>query len=726
MIKFSRKRKKTPVIHQMSQNECGPACLAMIMAYFGYPVSLHQLSEQCVVNRDGVSAVSLKRIGQKYGFISKGYKLSINELRTSIELPVILHLDKSHYVVLEGWYKNKAKIVDPAKGRGLLTITELEKKFNGIVLQFKPTESVKKSIQPKVSWNYYKQYLLVNSKIVFFIVLLSFGTQSLGLLGPVFIQRLVDNTVLNNKSDILNIIGISIIFIFIFNFFISYSRVHLTVRLQRIISTTLSKEFIQHLFKLPLNFFEQRSTGDLATRMNNIFTVREILARSGSAFVLDISMLMIYGVAMSFQSPKLMIITFGIALTQVLLMLICIPRVKRLTQEELAIQSETQSYLIEAMRSVILIKTTGKEKDILKKWSAMFSNQMSVFTKLYISSGLLDSVIGSIRIIAPILIIWIGVQEVINNHLTLGSLMSFSILATGFLGPIGSVIGNIQSLQLLSGVFERLHDIMNSKPEQINTLTTSSNVLNKPIILEGVSFSHSKDSRKVLKNISFTINPGEKIALVGATGSGKTTLIKLILGLYRPTEGFITYGDTNHTKINYYDLRKKIGAVLQETFLFNDTIENNLSFFENLGEEKFKEAIKLAQLEKEIENMPLGYKTIIGENGQNLSGGQRQRLAIARSLIHKPSLLILDEATSQLDTFTEQSIHKNLDDNGITTIVIAHRLTTIRDADQILVIDEGKIQERGTHEDLINQKGLYAYLWNKQLDKVQEKEYFTL
>ncbi|MGE7676355.1 peptidase domain-containing ABC transporter [Lysinibacillus sp. NPDC094403] len=715
------KRKAVPIIYQMGQNECGPACLAMIMKYYGSPVPLYQLSEQCGANRDGVNAVVLKNTAEKYGYSSAAFKVSVNELRNKIELPVILHFNNSHYVVLEGWHDDKAKIVDPAKGKELITMSDLQDKFNGIVLKFTPNKSIKKKVYSNPNWYYYKRYIGSNLKIILAIVFLSFISQLLSLTGPLLIQELVDNILLKDKENLFDIIGMIIILIFLFNFFITYSRIYLSVRLQRFISTKLSTQFIERLFKLPLNFFEQRATGDLASRMNNIFTVREILARSGSAFILDITMLAIYGIVMFKQSILLTSITFIIAIIQVILMLLFIPHVKHLTQRDLAIQSEIQSYLMEAMRSIILIKTTGKEEGIFKKWSHMFTNQMNVFTNIFKLSGILDSIISSIRIVTPILLIWVGIQEVLNNNLTIGELMSFSLIAMAFLSPMGSIIGNIQSLQLLNGVFERLNDVMNSKPEQINTIKNYNNVLSKSIILDKVNFSHSINSEKVLQEISLTINPGEKVALVGATGSGKTTLLKLILGLYRPTEGNIIYGDIKHTEINYKDVRKDIGVVLQDTFLFNDTIENNLCFFDKVEKEQLQKAICLANLEKEIERMPLGLQTIIGENGQNLSGGQRQRLAIARAIVKNPSLLILDEATSQLDTHTEQQIHENIEKSGITTIVIAHRLTTIKEANQIFVIDNGYICERGNHEQLIKEKGLYYNLWKKQVSDNPQK-----
>lgn len=419
------------------------------------------------------------------------------------------------------------------------------------------------------------------------------------------------------------------------------------------------------------------------------------------------------------QSFKLAFFAIGLAIIQFLLMMILIPRIKILIHNDLSIQTTTQSFLVEALRAITFIKSNGLDHSILTKWSNYYDKQIEAFSKRYHLDAIMDSISVSIRYCAPLLLLWFGSKEVITGNLTLGSLLGFSSLGTSFLLPIASLITSMQQFQLVGDTFERMQDVMETEPEQINQTSIIETELSKQDIkLENVTFTHH--SLHILEEVSLNIKSGTKLALVGRTGSGKTTLSRIILGLYKPTKGKVFYGEHDLKNLNLYELRKQMGVVLQESFLFNDTIANNIAGFKSLSQDKIEQAAKRVQLHEDIIRMPMGYNTIIGENGSMLSGGQRQRIAIARAIVDNPSVVILDEITSNLDTLTEHKIDEYFAKSNITRIVITHRLLSSQDSDLIVVLDQGKIVEKGTHQELLEKKGYYYDLWIKQVGDRQK------
>ncbi|WP_164215651.1 peptidase domain-containing ABC transporter [Virgibacillus sp. YIM 98842] len=717
-----RIRKRVPFIGQTSQSNCGAASLAMIFRYYRNKVSFKEILENNSTGRDGLTALTLKKIAEDYNFTCNVYQTKMEDLSDSL-CPAILHWDDFHYVVLEKVTGKTFTILDPAKGRKKLSFEEFYKSFSGLIFTFSPPEKNNRVGNSKNNQLlYYIKYIFINPKITITILLLSVVTQLISLAPPILIQIVIDEVIGAEQLHLLNIFIIGMGILFISFLIIASLRTFLGVKLQVLISRKLSHDFINHLFKLPINFFEQRTTGDLTTRMNNINTIREILARSGSSLILDIFMIIGCGAVMYFYAPSLALVMYVIGAIQLILMFISMSRIQKLTRLELEKLSESQSHLNESIRAMMFIKTSGSEESVVNRWSNVFSEQMQVYNNKAQFSGLIGNLLGSISIIAPLIILVTGAYQVVGGNLTIGALTAFITLSNTFLGPIGSVVGSIQSFQYTKGVFERLLDVMESTPEKIGGDSDyNGNYLSKPITLKNLCFSFEPNMPPVIKNVNLTISPGEKVSIVGATGSGKTTLSRLILGLYNPTAGTLKYGNKEIESLNIKELRKNMGIVLQDTMLFNDTIEKNISYFEDLTADQIKKAAKIAMFDFEIEQMPLGYKTIIGENGQSLSGGQRQRLAIARALVREPSLLILDEATSQLDTLTEFKLHENLDDLRITRIVIAHRLATVMDSHKIIVMDNGAIRESGTHEELMARKGMYYELFNKQTETIEHR-----
>ncbi|HEY9847699.1 MAG TPA: peptidase domain-containing ABC transporter, partial [Candidatus Caenarcaniphilales bacterium] len=384
-----------------------------------------------------------------------------------------------------------------------------------------------------------------------------------------------------------------------------------------------------------------------------------------------------------------------------------------LTQRNLVTQAESNNYLIEALTGIATLKATGAEARVLDYWSGLFFKQLQVSLQSSHLSALIEIVLNAVRTFTPLLLLWVGVTRVLDGTMSLGTMLALNTLATLCLMPLASLVANGQKLQLVGAHLERLSDVLDAKPEQdLRQVQTAPNLTGQ-IQLQHVHFRYDAHSSWVLQDVSLTVQPGQKIALVGRTGSGKSTLAKLLLGLYVPNSGEILYEGIPLQQLNYQTLRRQFGAVLQESALFSGSIRQNIALNDpNLPLEPITQAAKMAVIHDEIMQMPMGYETLISAGGMGLSGGQRQRLLMARALVHRPPVLLLDEATSQLDTITERLADENFNNLSCTRIVIAHRLSTVQNADLILVLDQGRIVEQGTHAQLLVKNGYYTTLLN--------------
>lgn len=707
------RRRRVPFVPQMEMTECGPACLTMILRFHGCRVPLSKVRQECGSGRDGVSALVLKKAAARFGLETKAYRVHYSQL-SDIPLPAILHWQGHHYVVLERLTRRGAWIVDPASGRQRISLKTLEKHFSGIVLTFVPGTTFVPRNEYKISWRYYLNRLWEDRRLVLFILLTTFLMQVIGLIFPYFTYLAVDRVIMTRNLGLLPSILIGIIGVSIVQGLTIYLKGTLTSRLQTRISLTLHSDFISHMFSLPLGFFEQRSTGDLMTRANNIIILREILSGSSVSVLLDGVLIITYGISMLAISPRLTLVAVTIGLIQMGLLSVLTPRIRNLTRQELLAQSEANSYLMEALRGMMLVKSTGVDRKILETWNALFAKQVKWGMYRDRTRAVLDGSLNGLRVSMPVVLLALGTHEIVREEQTLGMLLGFNALASAFMLHVTSLIGSLQQLQLLTSIVERLQDVLEAKPENTEKQPHVLQSTNVAIRFEGVTFSYNPYSSPILDGIRLCINPGQKVALVGPTGSGKSTFIKLLLGLYLPTKGRILYGNVELNQLNRTQLRQMIGVVLQETHLFNDTIARNIAFYRDIPRSQIEWAAKMALLHEEILKMPMGYDTLIGENGLALSGGQRQRLAIARALASRPSILLLDEATSNLDVATQGALEENLRQLGITRIVVAHRLSTVIDADQIIVLNKGRIVEQGSHQELMRLGGLYAQLWERQ------------
>ncbi|MGB0387232.1 MAG: peptidase domain-containing ABC transporter [Ardenticatenaceae bacterium] len=715
------RRRAVPVILQMSAVECGAACLAMILSYYGRNTAIAECRQCFGVGRDGVTARAIAKVAQSFGLRVKAYSLqkALSDFRF-IQLPAIAHWEFNHFVVIERWSPTEAEIVDPAQGRRKLTAAEFEDAFTGVVLTFEPGMQFEpRETAIHTSWVTYLGHLLRipgTVGVLSQIIMASLFLQLVGLAGPVFTQVLIDRVLPMQMTNLVTVLTLGMGILVLAEVVTSYLRSVLLIYLSARLDSQMMLGFFEHLLSLPFSFFQERTSGDLLARLGSNSKIRDTLTNEVMSVLLDGLFVMGYLVILLLAAPTFAAFVFGMAILQIGLLQATTGRLHALTQRYLVAEAESQGYLVEALNGVATVKALGAETRIFDRWSNLFFNELNLSVERSQLSALLDAGLGTLRVLSPLVLLWLGAQQVLAGAMSIGTMLALTALASSFLGPIVSLAESTQRMQLIRAHLERLADVLEAEPEQDGAAKRRPSVaLKGRIQLESVSFRYDPNQPYVLRDISLDILPGQKVALVGASGSGKSTLAKLLLGLYLPTKGDIRYDGILLKELSYRVLRSQLGVVLQESFLFSGSIRQNITFSDpGLSLKEVKKAAKSAAIHKDIKRMPMKYETLVAEGGSGLSGGQRQRLSLARALVRDPAILLLDEATSHLDVMTEREVDENLSRLTCTRIVIAHRLSTIRNADLILVLDNGQIVERGTHNNLLAQKGLYADLVHSQ------------
>ncbi|PHD55573.1 peptidase domain-containing ABC transporter [Bacillus wiedmannii] len=710
-------KRRIPFIEQMEQSECGLCCLAMVLSYFKSEYTLWELRDRWGGGRDGINLLIIKKMAESLGLEATGHRISIANIK-EIELPAILHWEGNHFVVVEKFKGNKVFILDPAIGRRVLLLEEIKDALSGMCISLKPTKHLEKR-KVKGSWIEYLRFLWNEPWLVSSIVVFSLWVQILAIATPMFVQFIVDNVITPGGNDAyMNLLAIAIGILAVIQFVFSLLRARTLVKLQTRLDWNLMSRFFERLLKLPFHFFQLRSSGDLILRANSNLIVREILSNRTVTMLLDGGLVFLFLFYMFNQSVYLTMYVLAIGVLQVLLLLLSNHYTRRLSQEEILRQTHSSSYLAEVLRGILVVKSEGVESQVYKQWAGLFEEQMKAARRRGFFGAYIDSILQTLRFIAPLLVLWMASQEVIAQRMTVGSMFAFYTLAISFLLPLTNLITTVNQMIYMGTYFRRILDILEATPEQDDHKVIDAPTLEGDIQLKNVSFQYNTHASEVIKDVSLEIKSGQFVAIVGPTGSGKSTLASLLLGLYQPTKGKITFDGHNIINLDKSQFRKQIGVVTQQIHLFNRSIFNNITFHnDTLSEQEVMRAAGLAEIHNDIMKLPMKYQTLLSEEGSNISGGQRQRLALARALVHDPKILLLDEASSALDSKTEQKIYNNIDSLKCTKIVIAHRLSTVLRADTILVVDQGKVIERGTHEQLMNLKGSYEKLYNAQLQK---------
>ncbi|SUY94547.1 ABC transporter CbaT [Clostridium sporogenes] len=711
-------------IKQHDYKDCGAACLATICKQYGLKYPISKIREVAGTDKEGTSALGVIKAAEELGFTAKGVKASKPEdLFSEIPLPCIAHvvIDKKllHYVVIHKISQKEIIIADPGKGIVKYTPQEFFQIWTGILLIMTPTVKFENGNKKKGLFQRFFKLIKPQKKLLINIFLSSIILTILGIIGAFYFKVILDDIIPNNLNKSLHMISIGIIVLTLFRVLLDAFRTQLLIYLGQNMDIPLMLGYYEHVINLPMNFFGTREVGEIISRFNDASKIRDAISGATLTMMIDSLMVIIGGIFL-YTSNSLL---FGITIVPVVLYIIIVwvfnkplEEVNRSVMED---NAKLTSYLVESLNGVETIKAFNAEGEVnLETEKRFISLIKSVFKNGFINN-LHGSIKGSVKAVFAVVILWVGTHQVLKGSMSIGQLISFNALLAYFLDPIENIINLQPQLQTAVVAGERLGEILDLELEK--SIDEEKKI--KPQSLLGniefkdVDFRYG--TRKlILKDINMNIKSGERIALVGESGSGKTTLAKLLMNFYQCEKGEILINTYNIKDINIETLRDKIAYISQETFLFNGTIKENLSLGNPyITYEEIIEACKRAQIHDFINSLPLRYNTLVEENGSNFSGGQKQRLSIARAILKKPQILIMDEATSSLDSITERAIENTMNEfsEGITTIIIAHRLSTIRRCNTIYVLDRGEIIEKGSHDELINIEGRYYNLWKDQL-----------
>ncbi|MFI6481257.1 peptidase domain-containing ABC transporter [Nonomuraea sp. NPDC050663] len=702
-------RGRVPVRLQSGLAECGAACLAMVLSHHGHHATVREVGERAGVGRDGLTALALLRAARLYGLQAKAFSVEPDKV-PSMPLPAVAHWEFKHFVVVEAWTKAGVRIVDPAKGRRIVSHEEFDEAFTGVLLVFAPDDDFQRVARPKRSWlsDFARTAIIGQRWLLAQILMLSLLLQGAGLLVQSFSQALVDTVLPTGADRLLAVLGAGLAVVGLTHVVLGYLRSSVLLNLRIRADAQLTTRVVGHLVGLPYRYFVHRGASDLTQRSAGVSALRSLLTGQVTAAVLDGPLAIGYVTIVLVKAPAIGICLLVLTALQAVLLLATRRAHADLTQRELAASVAAQGQLIEAIQGMETLKASGAEHAAARRWRNLFTAQLNADSRVSVMQNMQDTALDSMRFLAPMALLWVGAWQVLSGQATLGQTLTLCALASAALVPIGSLLGSLQTLQEAAAYIERLADIMESEPEKRGPVTGL--VPRGHIELRGVSYRYDSQSPWTLRDVSLKVRPGEKVALVGRSGSGKSTLARILLGLYDPTEGDICFDGIPLRKLDRQALRRHFGVVTQEPHLFTGTIRENICLSRPEATwDEMVEAAGLACVRDDIEAMPLGYDTVLAEGG-GLSGGQRQRIALARALVNRPRVLVLDEATSHLDTVTEARIEEHLSWHTQTRIVIAHRLSTVRDADQIFVMHEGGVAEHGTHDSLLARGGFYAEL----------------
>lgn len=713
-----RRLRHVPVLYQLASVECGAACLAMILSYYGRRTSVSEVRDRCHVGRDGLSALDIVKAARSYHLRVRAVTVREDSLK-SVTLPAIIHWEFNHFMVAERYSAQWVDVVDPALGRRRLSHEEFLDGFTGIAIMLEPgvdfdRASVKRGITLR---SYVRQYLRIAPVSLLQIIGASFLLQVLGLALPILTAITLNQIIPFQLHAMLTVIAIGVGLLIVAQTVTTLLRSLLLIYLQTKVDTQMLLGFFEHLIALPHQFFQQRASGDILSRLGSNTVIRDTVSNQLLSTILDGSLVIVYLFILLKSSLLFGLIVAGVGLIQVTLLLVSNRLISRLAKNELLAQGKAQGYAAEALMGMTTLKAVGAEQHALQKWTNFFYEQMNASVRRSYVSSLLGTVMTNLQSAAPLALLLLGSWQVMQGQFQAGTMLALVTLASAFLSPLGSLVASSQQLQTVHSHLERVADVLEAQEEQDLEKVMLPPRLSGQIRLEHVSFQYDPQSPLILHDIDLVIQRGQKVAIVGRTGAGKSTLGNLLLGMYLPTKGEIYYDNYPLRAMNYQAVRAQFGVVTQSASIFSGSIRENITLNNpEMSIEQMVDAANAAAIHQDILQMPMEYETYVAEGGEGLSGGQRQRLALARALANRPALLLLDEATSALDVVTERTVEQNLRALRCTQVIIAHRLSTIRNADLILVLDQGTIIERGTHDSLLRRNGYYAHLIQSQLE----------
>ena len=708
-------RVKTPVVLQMEAVECGAASLSIILSYYGLFLPLEKLRIECGVSRDGAKASSILKAARRLGMEAKGWRYSVKELRSK-RLPMIIHWNFYHFLVLEGFKGDKVYLNDPGSGHRTVSWEEFEGSYTGIAISLTPGNNFQKGGSPPSTMAALARRLSGNKAALLFALLAGLGLIIPGLAIPVFSQVFFDDVLPRKHSDWLFSLLLAMGVTVILQGALTWLRSWCLTRWQGRMTIGDASRYLWHLLRLPVDFFQQRSIGEVVSRLQFNEAVASVLTGQAATAVLDLIVAVFYLVLLLQYNVTLTIIGLLFTLINVGVLRLLF---RWATEQQMKIQQENAKVYgvsIAGIQTIETIKANGNEGDFFTKWAGYQSKLVQTTQTVELS--------GQIFALAPTLlsglntavIMAVGGFQIMDGLMTVGIFVAFQNLMGRFQEPVGKLIALSQSLQTTEMQMQRLDDVLHY-PQDESTFPAEEppdlavTKLSGRVELRNITFGYSRLEAPLIENFNLVVEPGRRVALVGGSGSGKSTVAKLVAGLYQPWSGEILFDGLPRQRIPREIMINSLAAVDQDIFLFEGSVADNISLFDaTVRRQEIIRAAKDAAIHEDIAELQGGYGALVAENGRNFSGGQRQRLEIARALAGNPSVLLLDEATSALDPLSEKQVTENIRRRGCACLVVAHRLSTIRDCDEIIVLKQGEVVQRGRHEDMIAKQGPYKQL----------------
>jgi NHLM bacteriocin system ABC transporter peptidase/ATP-binding protein len=703
----------------MEAVECGAAALGMVLGYHGRFVTLEELRVACGVSRDGTKASNILKAARNYGLKAKGFSKKPGDL-PQLPLPMVVFWNFNHFVTVEGFGKGKVYLNDPGVGPRTVTSAEFDEGFTGVVLVFEPGDEFKPGGSRPSLLAPLLNRLRGSRGGLLYVVLASLALALTGMLIPAFAKVFVDYCLVAGFTGWVAPLLAGMALTAVLRAGLTWLQRHFLLRLETKLALTSSYRFFRHVLRLPVEFFTQRYGGEVGSRVEINDHIARLLSRDLATNVLNVVMAVCYLALMLYFDVLLTLVTVVIAVLN-FLALRAVARYRkdvnvRLLQERAKLMGTNMS----GLQSIETLKATGAEGDFFSRWAGQLAKVMVTQQRMGVSTLALGAVPVFLEAIDTAVILGVGAVRVMDGHMSVGTLVAFQSLMLSFLVPVNQIVQLGSTLQEVEGEMNRLDDVMRypADPNVTRDGTSAGGAvagalpkLAGQLELRGITYGYSRLDSPLIENFNLSMRPGSRIALVGGSGSGKSTLARIISGLYRPWSGEVLLDGQPWDEVPRQVIANSVAVVDQDFFLFEGTVREVLTMWDStVPEEDIIRAAKDACIHEDIAGRPGGYDSKVEEGGGNFSGGQRQRLEIARALVCNPSLLILDEATSALDPVTENRIDENLRRRGCTCVIVAHRLSTIRDCDEIIVLEQGRAVQRGTHERLYHARGVYRRL----------------